>query len=171
MSLLSASLLAKGDRMDDLQQLPDEDLWSRLADTQGRDRLEILFELGGRASRRGDYDRAMTLWQEAEAVAEGLDDFGMVAEALRLQGAAAFFAAEYGAAIGLYGKAAQGYEQVGQTRQQPARYGAWRTLSGRSGTPRISWWPPARAGNWPSTSRSTVSPAMPAKCRPEPCSS
>lgn len=103
--------------MDDLQQLPDEDLWSRLADTQGRDRLEILFELGGRASRRGDYDRATTLWQEAQAVAEGLDDYGMAAEALGLQGAAAFYSGDYAVAIDLYGKAAHGHEQAGQTRE------------------------------------------------------
>ena len=103
--------------MDDIRQLPDEDLWSRLADADGRDRLEILFELGGRASRRGDGDRAMTLWQEAEAVAEEIDDHTMVAEALRLQGAAAFYSGNYELAIDLYGKAARGHEQVGQTRE------------------------------------------------------
>ena len=103
--------------MDDLQQLPDEDLWSRLADAEGRDRLEILFELGGRASRRGVYDRATTLWQEAQAVAEQLDDYRMAAEALRLQGAAAFYSEDYPAAIHLYREAAHGHEQAGQTRE------------------------------------------------------
>ncbi len=103
--------------MDDLQQFTDEDLWSRLADTEGRDRLEILFELGGRASRRGDYDRATTLWQEAQAVAEKLDDYRMAAEALRLQGAAAFYSGDYAVAIDLYRRAAHGHEQAGQTRE------------------------------------------------------
>lgn len=106
-----------GIQMDDLQQLPDEDLWSRLADAEGRDRLEILFELGGRASRRGVYDRATTLWQEAQAVAEQLDDYRMAAEALRLQGAAAFYSEDYPAAIHLYREAAHGHEQAGQTRE------------------------------------------------------
>ena len=35
----------------------------------------------------------MTLWQEAEAVAEEIDDHTMVAEALRLQWGAAFYSA------------------------------------------------------------------------------
>ena len=92
--------------MEELQQWPEEDLWSKLGEAIGRERIDILFELGSRASQRDDFATASTLWQEIEAAAQESGDVEIAAEAIRLQGGAAFFAGDYDAAVELYRRAA-----------------------------------------------------------------
>lgn len=100
--------------MDDLQQMPDEDLWAQLGEVAGRERIEVLYELGDRASRRQDYPTATSLWQEMETTAEEAGDAQAAAEAVRLQGVAAFYAQDYEDAIALYRKAARAHEEAGR---------------------------------------------------------
>ncbi len=103
--------------MEELPKLPEEDLWSKLGDAVGSERIEILFELGSRASQRDDFATASTLWQEIEAAAQESGDAEVVAEAVRLQGGAAFFAGDFANAVDLYRRAAKGYEQTGRSRE------------------------------------------------------
>ena len=102
--------------MEDLQKWPEEDLWSKLGEAVGRERIDILFELGSRAAQREDYATASTMWQEIEGVAVESGDAEIAAEAVRLQGSAAFFAGDYVSAADLYQRAATGYEQAGRAR-------------------------------------------------------
>ncbi len=102
--------------MEELQQWPEEDLWSKLGEAVGRERIDILFELGSRASQRDDFATASTLWQEIEAAAQESGDVEIAAEAIRLQGGAAFFAGDYDAAVELYRRAAKGHEEAGRAR-------------------------------------------------------
>lgn len=103
--------------MEELQSLSDEDLWTMVTESVGRERMDILSELAQRASHRRDYDRATTLWQEVEAVAVELGDVARAAEAVRLQGGAAFYSADYESAIALYTRAAQGHIEAGLNRE------------------------------------------------------
>ena len=102
--------------MEDLPQWPEEDLWSKLGEVEGRERIDILFELGSRASQREDFARATTLWQEIETAAQELGDVAMAAEAVRLQGSAAFFVGDLDGAVDLYQRAAKGHEEAGRPR-------------------------------------------------------
>ncbi len=102
--------------MEELQQLPEEDLWSKLGEAVGRERIDILFELGSRASQRDDFATASTLWQEIEEAAQESGDVAVAAEAVRLQGGAAFFAGDFEAAVELYQRAAKGHEEAGRSR-------------------------------------------------------
>lgn len=103
--------------MDELQQQSDEDLWSALSEATGRDRVDVLIELGSRAGHRGEFDRAMTLWQQLESTARELADDGLLAEALEMQGRSAFFACDYESAIDLYQRSAQGFGDLGKSRE------------------------------------------------------
>ena len=106
--------------MDELAALSDEDLWAQLPQTMGRERIEVLFELGRRASQREDWDRATTLWQEIESSATELGEPLLVAEALRLQGGAAFWNADLDAAADLYRRSARAYSDAGASREAAA---------------------------------------------------
>lgn len=110
----------KRGRMDELAKLTDEDLWARLPESVGRERIEVLFELGQRASQREDWDRATTLWQEIESSATEIGEPLLVAEALRLQGGAAFWNADMEAAVDLYQRSARGYGDAGASREAAA---------------------------------------------------
>lgn len=102
--------------MDDIQQLSEEALWARLAEVTGRDRIDVLFELGTRALRREDFATATSMWQEAETAAGDLGDVEIAAEAVGLQGRAAFHSGEYDSAILLYQRAVEGHERAGRSR-------------------------------------------------------
>lgn len=101
---------------EDLQQWPDEDLWSKLGEVEGRERIDILYELGRRASQRDDFATASTLWLEIESTAQELGDVAVAAEAVRLQGTAAFYAGDPDSAVELYQRAAKGHEEAGRPR-------------------------------------------------------
>lgn len=102
--------------MEELQQWPEEDLWSKLGEVEGRERIDILYELASRASQREDFPRATTLWQEIESTAQELGDLTVAAEAVRLQGSAAFFVGDFDGAVELYQRAAKGHEEAGRPR-------------------------------------------------------
>ncbi|MEI2643187.1 MAG: hypothetical protein V9G10_12910 [Candidatus Nanopelagicales bacterium] len=106
--------------MDDQQQLPDEDLWAQLGEVTGRERIDVLYELGDRASQRQDFPSATSLWQEMETTANEVGDAQAAAEAVRLQGVAAFYSGEYEDAIALYRKAARAHEEAGRLRDAAA---------------------------------------------------
>lgn len=106
--------------MDEMQQLPDEDLWAQLGEVTGRERIEVLYELGDRASRRQDYPSATSLWQEMETTATEVGDAQAAAEAVRLQGVAAFYAGDLDEAVQLYQRAARAHEEAGRLRDAAA---------------------------------------------------
>lgn len=103
--------------MDDLTKMTDEDLWAQLPSAVGRERLEVLYELGQRASQREDYDRATTLWQEIESYGGELGEPLIVADALRLQGGAAYWNADLDAAVGLYERSSRAFSEAGASKQ------------------------------------------------------
>ena len=91
---------------DDQQYLSDDELWAMLAESQGLERVDVLFELAERASARGDEPQAITLVGEAEATANAADDAFAEARAVSQQGVLLFRAAEYAESAGRYQRAA-----------------------------------------------------------------
>lgn len=102
--------------MEELEQWSEEDLWAKLTEATGHERIDVLFELGSRASQRQDFATASTLWQEIEAAAEECLDVPAAAEAIRLQGNAAFHTGNFFEAMEFYSRAAKAYEIVGRPR-------------------------------------------------------
>lgn len=93
--------------------MAEDALWALLGEVTGRDRIEVLIELGNRASARGEFDRAMTYWQQLETTAAQLGDAEAIGMALRLQGVAAFNSHDHQAAAQLYQQAASVYSEAG----------------------------------------------------------
>ncbi len=58
--------------MTDYTQLTGEDLWMRLQHESGRDRVEVLAELGERAFQAREFGQARTLLEEAVGTAESV---------------------------------------------------------------------------------------------------
>jgi tetratricopeptide (TPR) repeat protein len=103
--------------MTDYTQLTDEEMWGRVTEVSGRDRVEVLVELSDRAMRVHEFTRAQTLLQEACTAADEVGDRRWVAEILNAQGAAAFSAGDVDVAIGCYGQAAEVHCEIGMTRE------------------------------------------------------
>lgn len=103
--------------MNDLRELTEEDLWERVHEVSGRDRIEVLVELSDRAMRAEEFTRAQTLLQEAHRTADEAGDHRWVAEVLFAQGVAAFNAGDIDAAVDCYGHAAELYCEIGMTRE------------------------------------------------------
>jgi tetratricopeptide (TPR) repeat protein len=103
--------------VDDPSTSSDEDLWAQLPQAVGRDRIAVLHELGERAARREDYGRAITLWEEIESYGRDVGDPLVVAEALRLQGGAAFWNAELEDAVSLYERSSRAFSEAGAGRE------------------------------------------------------
>ena len=97
------------------QHWPEEVLWSKLAEVECRERIDILYELGSRASQREDFARATTLWQEIGTAALDWGDMALAAESVRLQGNAAFHVGDFDGAVELSQRAAKGHEEAGRT--------------------------------------------------------
>ena len=91
---------------DDQQYLSDDELWAMLTESQGSERVDVLFELAERASARGDESRAMTLVGEAEATANAADDPVAEARAVFQQGVLLYRAAEYADSADRYQRSA-----------------------------------------------------------------
>ncbi len=84
-----------------------------LAELQGRDRAEALFELAGRANDRGDYQRAMTLLGEVEATAHAIPDPELEGWAVFRQGGCAYMAHDFAESAELYASSAQTFAEAG----------------------------------------------------------
>lgn len=102
--------------MTDYTQLTDEDLWARVNDVSGVDRIDMLVELGDRAFQAGEFAAALTLLSEACSAVEQVDDRQWFAEILHGQGAAAFHAGQLDVAVDSYGQAAHVFHEIGMLR-------------------------------------------------------
>jgi tetratricopeptide (TPR) repeat protein len=102
--------------MTDYTQLTAEDLWMRLNQESGRDRVEVLAELGNRAFSKGEYGQARTLLKEAVVAAEQVGDRQLLAEILHLLGAAASNAGDAIASGREYRRAGQAFREIGMSR-------------------------------------------------------
>lgn len=109
--------------MDEFVQMTDDQLWSLLAERSGRDRIDVLWELGRRATDRRDMGRAMALLEEAEAAAAELPDQLLVVRAQHRQGVIAFTGGDPEEAAQRYARAADGFVAVGSTTD--AAYALW----------------------------------------------
>lgn len=103
--------------MADFEQFADEDLWERLSEVSGRERIEVLAELSDRAMRAGQFTRAQTLLQEADRTAAEVGDRRWAAEILYAQGVASFNAGDIDAAIDCYGRATERFVEIGMNRE------------------------------------------------------
>lgn len=99
--------------MTDYTQLTGEDLWMRLQHESGRDRVEVLAELGERAFQAREFGQARTLLEEAVGTAESVGDQQLLAEILYGLGAAAFNAGDARASECAYRRAGQVFHEIG----------------------------------------------------------
>lgn len=92
----------------------EEDLWSRLGEADGRERVELLIELGNRAGSRGDLSAAASLFETAGTESAAMQDETLAGESFCSQGAALFGTGDYEDSSRAYGMSAKHYLDAGR---------------------------------------------------------
>lgn len=98
--------------MSELRRATDNQLWDQLEQAQGREKVDVLYELANRAFERRDFQRSLTLLQQIQAEAFELGDRRLEAEVLHSRGVAAFNARQCALSAQSYQNAAEIFIEV-----------------------------------------------------------